>query len=68
MNDVDWISAPVSKAHKDHPSVTDAVSVRIEELLHGQLSEHQLTSKELSELAASLIADMAPISSDAEET
>ena len=62
--DVQWISARVAEAWKSHTSITDAVSARIQELLSGQLSERQLTSREFSSLAAELIADMTPDPTD----
>ena len=65
-NEVHWITARVAEARKRHASVTDAVSVRIEKLLKGQLSQRQLPAGELSSIAGALIADMDPASPKAE--
>lgn len=56
-----WITTRVIEAGNHHPSVTDAASARIEELLNGQLSERQLPQAELKSVAAALIADMVPV-------
>ena len=53
-----WITTRVTKARKRHPSVTEAVSDRIDQLLAGELSERQLPPTELTSVARALIADM----------
>jgi hypothetical protein len=57
-----WITTRITEARKNNPSVTNAASARIEELLGSGLSERQFTPKELKSTAAALIADMASIS------
>ena len=57
-NDAQWVTARITEARKVHDSVTEAVSARIEDLLKGELSERQLTEKELKGVARALIADM----------
>ena len=59
-NDVQWLTARITKARKLHALVTEAVSARITQLLTGQLSERQLSSTELTRIASTLIADMVP--------
>ena len=61
-NDIDWIAARITEALKVHAPVTEAVSARLEKLLNGQLSERQLRTTELTEVARALIADMVPSS------
>jgi len=63
---VQWIAARIAEARKNHDSVTDAVSVRMEELLGGELSEQPLSTTKLSSIAKLLVADMVPASSDTE--
>ena len=65
-SDVQWIAARIAEARKDHDSVTDAVSIRMEKLLGGELSEQQLSTTKLSSIAKLLVADMVPASSDTE--
>jgi len=65
-SDVQWIVARIVEARKDHDSVTDAVSVRMEKLLGGELSEQPLSTTKLSNIAKLLVADMVPASSDTE--
>lgn len=65
--DADWITTRVSAALASNTSVTKAASVRVEALLRSQLSERQLTSKELAGLATSLITDMTPTPPTSEE-
>ncbi len=54
-----WAATLIAEAQKLHPSVTGAVSTRIEGLLDGQLSERLLTPAELRSAAVALIADTA---------
>ena len=65
-NDIQWLTARITTARKLHVSVTEAASVRITQLLTGQLSERQLSSTELTKVASMLIADMVPASPKAE--
>jgi len=65
-SDVQWIAARIAEARKDHDSVTDAVSIRMEKLLGGELSEQQLSTTKLSSIAKLLVVDMVPASSDTE--
>ncbi len=67
-NEIQWITTRVNEARKVHASVTEAVSARIEGLLKGQLSERQLTQKELTGVARTLIADMIHATPKAEAT
>lgn len=65
-NDVKWITPQITKARKKHNSVTNAVSVRIEELICGELSEQPLSIVKLTSIAKLLLADMLPAASDTE--
>ncbi len=65
-NGAHWITARIAEARRRRASVTDAVAVRIEGLLNGQLSERQLSSTELTSVARKLIADMVAASAKAE--
>lgn len=58
--DQDWVTTRIREARNQHPLVTERASARIVELLKGQLSEQQLSPKELGALASALMADMAP--------
>jgi hypothetical protein len=60
--DLHWITARISDAKKRHESVTEAVTVRMEKLLSGELSERSLSSAKLTSIAKELIADMTPTS------
>ena len=62
-----WITTRITEARENNPSVTNAASARIEELLSSQLSERQLTQAELKSTAATLIVDMASISPKAKQ-
>ena len=66
-NDTQWITARVAKALMLYP-VPEAVSARMDELLNRQLSERQLSSKELTNIASLLIEDMIPASTKAAST
>ena len=55
-----WITTRIAEARTGHPSVSDAVSSRMAKLLKGQLSEQQLSQKDLTSVATALIADMVP--------
>jgi hypothetical protein len=55
-----WITTRIAEARTLHPSVTEAISSRMAELLKGQLGEQQLPQKDLTGLASALIADMVP--------
>ena len=65
-NDAHWIMARIAEARRRHVSVTDAVTVRIADLLNGQLSERRLSSTELTNVARVLIEDMVTASAKAE--
>jgi len=65
-SDIQWIAARIAEARKNHDSVTDAVSVRMEKLLGGELSEQPLSTTNLTSIAKLLLADMVPASSDTE--
>lgn len=55
-----WGTARITETLTLHPLVTEAVSCRMVEVLEGQLSDQQLSPKDLAKLASALIADMAP--------
>jgi hypothetical protein len=59
-NDDHWITTRITEALTHHPSVTEAVTSRMGELLKGQISEQQLSQKDLNSIAAELIAGMVP--------
>ena len=61
-----WFIARLSEIRNQFPLVTEAISVRLQELLKGQLSERQLTQLELRNIAKTFIKDMAPASPKAE--
>lgn len=61
-----WIAEQANKAKKTHP-VPDSVSTRMVELLKGQLSERQLTPKEMSAVTELLIKDMATLNKPSSE-
>ena len=58
--DVTWASTRISEAHRINPSITESVLTNIENLLKAQLSEHQLSPKELADTAKILIAANGP--------
>ena len=60
------ITARITETRKRYPLVTEAVSVRLQELVNGLLSERQLTQVDLRRVAKALIEDMAPASPKAE--
>jgi len=66
-NDQNWITGRITEARKRHPSVTESVSARMEELLSDQFSERQLSKTELTSIAKELIASMVPTPSDAKQ-
>jgi hypothetical protein len=53
------IKARVTEHQKRHDTLDEVVARRMEELLKGQLSERQLSPKELKNMADELIADIA---------
>jgi hypothetical protein len=61
-----WIRARIADARECHPSVTEAVLARLQELLKSKLSERQFSQMELESVAKLLIEDMAPASPKAE--
>lgn len=64
--DIDWIKARIIEAQKGHESVTEAVTIRVEKLLSGELSERSLSSTKLTNIAKDLIEDMTPASTKME--
>jgi hypothetical protein len=58
--DLDWITTRVAKARKACPTVTEAVSTRVEELLRGELAERELSGAKLKSIAEALMADTVP--------
>jgi hypothetical protein len=65
-SDVQWIAVRIAEARKNHDSVTNAVYIRMEKLLGGELSEQPLSTAKLSNIAKLLISDMIHASSDTE--
>ena len=63
--DQDWVTTRIREARNQHPLVTETASGHMAELLNGQLSEQQLSQKELTALANALMADMTPPHPDA---
>jgi hypothetical protein len=61
-----WITARISDAQASHPSVTDAVSARLHELLKGPFSEGHITQTDLRTVANTLLKGMVPSSPTAE--
>ena len=55
-----WIRTRITEARAAHPLVTEVAFARMAELLNGQLSEQQLSHKDLTSVAKALIADMVP--------
>ncbi|MBI3091992.1 MAG: hypothetical protein HYY96_15140 [Candidatus Tectomicrobia bacterium] len=56
-----WISKRVGDAQKAYPTVTDAVAIRMRELIRDELGKRQLRPTDLTELANLLLKDMAPV-------
>ncbi len=56
--DKKWIDKCVSEAQKTHPEITEAVVIRITELLKCQFCEKQLRPGETGEIAKFLISAM----------
>ena len=56
--DDDWIATRVSRAKEAHSAVTEAVASQMKKLLEGQLSERQLPTTVLADIAKTLIANM----------
>lgn len=65
-SDRQWIVSKIAEARKNHDSVTDAVSLLMETLLSGELSEQPLSTRNLSSIAKLLVADMVPALPDTE--
>lgn len=59
-----WIKQRIAEAVRRHPSVTESVSVRLEELLGDQLSTKELAKTELKSVAVQLLGAMAPSGSE----
>lgn len=57
-----WITIRITKIRSNHPTVTETVSAKMEEMLKDQLSERQLSRKEVVSLAQELIESMLPSS------
>jgi hypothetical protein len=55
-----WITGLIDEKRKLHTSITGAVSVLLQELLKGHLSERQLTQGEMGNVAKVLIGYMVP--------
>lgn len=55
-----WITTRVNEARTRHRLVPESVSSQVAELLKGQLSEQQLSPKDLTSVAKALIADIVP--------
>jgi hypothetical protein len=66
MSEDDWIKPRIARARAGLPLVTQPVVERIEELLTGQLSEHELAKGDRTSIARQLIAEMAGIPPKAE--
>ncbi len=60
-NGEDWIDRRVDDAKKVHTVVTDAVTIRIKQLLCGHLGDRQLRSTELASLAKTLLSYMTAV-------
>jgi hypothetical protein len=56
----EWITTQIVEARKSHLNVTEAVAIRIKELLSGPFVEQQLTSAELKDISMRLIDEMVP--------
>lgn len=55
-----WVTTQIDEARKSHANVTEAVAIRLKELLSGQFTERQLTSAELKNISMRLIEEMVP--------
>ena len=64
----DWIADLTAEATEHHPSVTQAVSDSMFELIASQLSHGQLARGELRHVASVLLAKMVPSEAQTEET
>ena len=63
-----WVSSLLQSARKDNPLFAEAVFLRLDTLLKGQLSERDLTPTQLRTAATQLIEDMVPKPPKPEET
>jgi hypothetical protein len=66
MSNGDWVAQRIASAKADRPLVTQAVLARIEELLRGQLSEGEVSRRDLTTIAKDLLAKMASVPPEAE--
>ena len=66
----DWIDKRIGEARRAQQlAVTDAVELRVKDLVKGKLGEAPLTAKELADTAKALIADMAtPVASEVQSS
>ena len=55
-----WITIQIDEARKSHANITEAVAIRIKELLSGQFTERQLTTAELKIISITLLQEMVP--------
>lgn len=60
MLNEEWITTQIAEPRKSHLNVTEAVAIRIKELLSGPFVERQLTSAELKGISMRLIEEMVP--------
>ena len=58
--DFTWASVRITKAHAANPSVTIDVSTKLELLVKTQMSEGQVSQKELADIAKKLLAANVP--------
>lgn len=58
--DTTWVSARITQAHMTNPSVTKDVLTRLELLLKNQMSEGQVSHRELADIAKKLLAANVP--------
>ena len=54
-----WITINLEEARKSHIHVTEAVVIKVRELLNGQFIVRQLTSAELKSISMNLLEGMA---------
>ena len=64
--DTTWVSVRINQAHVANPSVTNDVLSKLELLLKAQMSEGQVSHKELADIAKTLLAANVPAPPKAE--
>ena len=67
-NNNEWVADRIAEASEQNPLVTEVVTGRIAQLLKGPLSERQIPSADIKNVAKTLIADMTPLTPTSDQT